>query len=156
MAMRSGGSRDTLSVDQMDGMVLADKYRLTRLVGSGSMGNAQEGDQLWPGQSLMKIFDPGEMEVHARIGEPEGSVLKAGAVAMVRLDAYPDTTFRAHLISASPVATTALGSPIKNFTARFRLEQGDPRLMPDLSAAVIIERALERKGGPEAAREAKP
>lgn len=106
---------------------------------SGSQGNLQEGDQVWPGQSMVKIFDPAEMEVAAVIGEPEGAVLKAGAKALIRLDAYPDTAFPAHLISASPVATAAIGSPIKNFTARFRIEQTDPRLMPDLSAAVVIQ-----------------
>ncbi len=105
----------------------------------GSMGNAQEGDQLWPGQGLLKIFDPGEMEVLALVGEPDGAVLKPGATAMVSLDAYADAVFRARFHSASPVATTALGSPIKNFTARFRLEQHDPRLLPDLSAAVVIQ-----------------
>jgi HlyD family secretion protein len=104
----------------------------------GSMGSAQEGDQLWTGQGLMKIFDPGEMEVRTLVGEPDGAVLKPGAVATVYLDAYPDATFQAKFHSASPVATAALGSPIKNFTARFRLEGSDPRLLPDLSAAVIL------------------
>jgi hypothetical protein len=42
------------------------------------------------------------------------------------------------------VATTALGSPIKQFSARFRLEETDPRLLPDLSAAVIISRGVEK------------
>ncbi len=105
----------------------------------GSMGNAQEGDQLWPGQGLLKIFDAAEMEVLALVGEPDGAVLKPGATAMVSLDAYPDIVFQARFHSASPVATTALGSPIKNFSARFRLAQSDPRLLPDLSAAVVIQ-----------------
>lgn len=105
----------------------------------GAMGNAQEGDQLWPGQGLLKIFDPGEMEVLALVGEPDGAVLRPGATAMVSLDAYPDAVFQARFHSASPVATTALGSPIKNFSARFRLQQTDPRLLPDLSAAVVIQ-----------------
>ncbi len=110
----------------------------------GSMGNAQEGDQLFPGNPLFKIFDPSEMLVQVLVAEPDGAALKPGTTAMVSLDAYPDTAFRAHFESASPVATSALGSPIKNFTARFILEQQDPRLLPDLSAAVIIR--------PEAAR----
>jgi multidrug resistance efflux pump len=104
----------------------------------GSMGNAQEGDQLWTGQSLLKIFDPAAMEVRTLVGEPDGAALKPGAIATVYLDAYPDATFKAHFHSASPVATAALGSPIKNFSARFRLEGSDPRLLPDLSAAVIL------------------
>jgi hypothetical protein len=37
------------------------------------------------------------------------------------------------------MAASALGSPIKTFTAVFKLDKTDPRLMPDLSAAVVIE-----------------
>jgi len=105
----------------------------------GSMGQAQEGDQLWPGQAILRIFDPAEMEVRLSVGEPDGAALVPGARAEVRLDAYPDLVFQAHFASASPAASSAIGSPIKNFTARFILERSDPHLLPDLSAAVIIE-----------------
>jgi HlyD family secretion protein len=118
----------------LDGMVA-----LENIWRGGSMGNAQEGDQLWTGQALLKIFDPTDMQVRTLVGEPDGAILSAGTTAMVYLDAYPDAVFKAHYDSASPVATTALGSPIKNFTARFRLEATDPRLLPDLSAAVIMD-----------------
>ena len=106
---------------------------------NGSMSTAQEGDQLYPGRVLMRIFDPSEMEVLAQVGEPDGAVLKPGCRAFVRLDAYPELEFTARLESASPVAASALGSPIKTFLARFRLEQTDPHLLPDLSAAVIFQ-----------------
>jgi multidrug efflux pump subunit AcrA (membrane-fusion protein) len=118
----------------IDGMVA-----LENIWRSGSMGNAQEGDQLWSGQPLLKIFDPGEMQARVMVGEPDGAVLKPGAVATLYLDAYPDAVFKAHFLSASPVATAALGSPIKNFTAVFRIEANDPRLLPDLSAALILQ-----------------
>ena len=113
----------------------------------GSMGNAQEGDQLFPGQSLLKIFDPSDMRVQTLIGEPDGVALQEGATALVRLDAYPDAVFRARFQSASPVATAALGSPIKSFRAWFVLEQSDPRLLPDLSAAVMIRPDGDRAAG---------
>jgi multidrug resistance efflux pump len=105
----------------------------------GSMGHAQEGDQLWGGQSLLKIFDPSEMVVDSQVGEPDGARLKPGLRARVRLDAYPDLELDAEFVNSSPVAVTALGSPVKNFNARFRLLKADPRLLPDLSAAVIIQ-----------------
>jgi HlyD family secretion protein len=123
---------------------IAGMVALETLWRSGSMGFAQEGDQLWTGQSLLKIFDPGRMEVRTLVGEPDGAVLQPGAVALVHLDAYPDAAFHGRFHSASPVATTALGSPIKQFVARFRLDEIDPRLLPDLSAAVIIKRGVEK------------
>lgn len=120
----------------------------------GSMGHAQEGDQLFPGQPLIRIFDPSQMEVRTLVGEPDGAALVAGSHATVYLDAYPDLTFEASFITASPVAAAALGAPLKSFAARFRLDRGDPHLLPDLSAAVIIEpparepRALEAHAHP--------
>lgn len=119
---------------------LAGMVVLENIWKGGSMGHPQEGEQLWTGQPLLKIFDPAEMEVHAQVGEPDGAVLRPGTKAWVKLDAYPDATFQADFVSSSPVATAALGSPIKNFPARFRLRGSDVRLLPDLAAAVVIER----------------
>lgn len=106
---------------------------------NNSMGHAQEGDQLWPGSPLLRLFDPSEMELLVSVDEPDGSVLVPGAQAIVHLDAYPNLTFKAHFDSASPVASASMGSPVKTFSARFLLEGSDPRLLPDLSAAVDIE-----------------
>ena len=118
---------------------LAGMVALENIWRNGSMGHAQEGDQLYAGQPLIRIFDPSQMEVETLVGEPDGAILVAGALAKVHLDAYPGSTFDAHFISASPVAASALGAPIKTFAARFRLDQSDPHLLPDLSAAVIVE-----------------
>jgi multidrug resistance efflux pump len=105
---------------------------------NNSMGHPQEGDQLWGGQPLMRIFDPTEMAVRAQVGEPDGAALTPGCRAIVRVDAYPDLAFPARFESGSPVAASALGSPIKTFSAMFRLEKTDKHLLPDLSAAVIV------------------
>jgi HlyD family secretion protein len=118
---------------------LAGMVALQNVWRGGTMGHAQEGDQLFPGQPLIRIFDPSRMEIQSLVGEPDGAVLVPGSHAKVYLDAYPDLTFDATFVSASPVAASALGAPIKTFAARFRLEQSDPHLLPDLSAAVIIE-----------------
>ena len=102
-------------------------------------GHAQEGDQLWRGQALVSIFDPTDMMVRCLVGEPDRAALTAGTRARVYFDAYPDLALPSHFEFASPMAASALGSPIKTFTAVFKLDQTDPRLMPDLSAAVVIE-----------------
>jgi multidrug efflux pump subunit AcrA (membrane-fusion protein) len=113
---------------------------------NGSMGPFQEGDQAFPGQNMIQVFDPTDMTVVTQVNEPDGAVLsRGGATAKVRLDAYPGAVFDAVLESASPVASTSVGSPIKLFAARFRILQHDPRLLPDLSAAVEIE----PKGSPK-------
>jgi multidrug resistance efflux pump len=117
-----------------DGMVaLENVWR------SGSMGPPQVGDQVWPNQPVLRIFDPSEMVVDAQVNEPDVAVLGSMAHAIVRLDAYPDTAFDAQLESASPVATAGLESPVKSFSARFRIGRRDPRLLPDLSASMEID-----------------
>ena len=131
---RAQNNADRLSVKAP----IAGMVALENVWRNGSMGHAQEGDQLWGGQPLLKIFDPNEMEVETQVGEPDGAALVPGARAMISLDAYPELVFPARFKSASPVASSAVGSPIKNFMATFRLEKTDPHFLPDLSAAVII------------------
>lgn len=106
---------------------------------NGSVGHAQEGDQIWPGSPLLRLFDPTAMAVEVSVGEPDGAVLVSGARAKVHPDAFPDLTLTAHFESASPVATSPLGTSMKTFSARFVIDQTDPRILPDLSAAVDIE-----------------
>lgn len=106
---------------------------------SNSRGKPQEGDQLYPRQTLASIFDPKEMAVRCSVGEPDGIHLVPGAKATIYLDAYPDISLPGHVEFVSPVAASAIGSPIKTFTALIKLDGGDRRIMPDLSAAVVLD-----------------
>jgi multidrug resistance efflux pump len=118
----------------LDGMVaLQNVWR------NNSMGHAEEGDQLWPGSPILRLFDPKDMEVSVAIEEPDVAALAPDTDAVVHVDAFPTLSFRAKFESASPVASSALGSSIKAFSARFRLLDRDPHLMPDLSAAVDVQ-----------------
>jgi multidrug resistance efflux pump len=121
---------------QLAGMVAHENvYR------NNSMGHAQEGDQLYRGQPLVRIFDPSEMLVRCMVGEPDEAVLAPGARVTVYLDAYPDLALPAHFVYSSPVAASGFGSPIKSFTAVFHIDKTDSHLLPDLSAAVVLEGA---------------
>jgi multidrug resistance efflux pump len=135
---RTEANRALLTVKSpIDGMAaLENVWR------SGSMGPMQEGDQAYPGQNMVRVFDPTDMLVMTQVNEPDGALLsRPGAKATVRLDAYPGAVFHAVLESASPVAASSMESPVKFFLARFRILEHDPRLLPDLSAAVEVEPA---------------
>jgi multidrug resistance efflux pump len=112
-----------------------------------SQGHAQEGDQLYRGQALVSIFDPSELLVRCSVGEPDDAALTPGTRAKVYFDAYPDLSLPAHFESASPMASSALGSPVKTFSAVFKLDKTDPRLMPDLSAAVVLDPHVGQEEG---------
>ena len=119
-----------------DGMVaLENTWR------GGSMGPAREGDDLYPGMPLMRIFNPLRMVVEATVNESDVAWLGKASHTRLYLDAYPGAVFDADLESASPVATSGFDSPVRAFTAIFRIRQQDPRLLPDLSAALEIETA---------------
>jgi multidrug resistance efflux pump len=106
---------------------------------NGAMVRPQEGDQLTRNNTIMSIFDPGEMLVRVSVAEPDGALLHDGLQATVYVDAYPEMALPARFVTASPVAAAAgLGRGVKTFMAVFRLEAADPRLVPDLSAAVVF------------------
>ena len=120
---------------------IAGMVALQNVFRNNSLGHAQEGDQLWPGSPLLQLFDPSTMQVALSVGEPDGAALQPGTRAVVHIDAFPELSLPAHFDSASPVASSALGNPIKTFNARFVLDRTDKRLVPDLSAAVEIQAA---------------
>jgi hypothetical protein len=117
---------------------MAGMVALENIYRSGSMGPPQEGDQVYRGQTLLRIFDPSSMVVNAMVNQADGARLKPGMRAKVTLDAYPARPFTAELEFISPVAASSLDTPIKTFAARFRLMESDPHLLPDLSAAVDL------------------
>ncbi len=125
-----------------DGMVaLENTWR------SGSMGPAREGDDLYPGMPLIKIFNPEHMVVEATVNEPDVAWLGKASHTRLYLDAYPGAVFDADLESASPVATSGFDTPVRAFTAIFRIRQQDPRLLPDLSAALEIGTSPDAAAG---------
>jgi multidrug resistance efflux pump len=112
---------------------------------NGAMVRPQVGDQLSRNSTVLSIFDPGEMLVRVSVAEPDGALLRPNLTASVFVDAYPDMTLPATFVAASPIASTpGLGRGVKTFMAVFRLEGSDPRLMPDLSAAIVL--AADEKG----------
>ncbi len=106
----------------------------------GSMGPPQAGDRMWSGMPVVRVFNPGRMVVQATVDEPDFAVVSKAAHARIYLDAYPNEAFDATLQSASPVANAGLDSPVRNFMAVFLIQQQSPRLLPDLSASLEVER----------------
>jgi len=119
----------------MDGMVVLNTVWL-----GGRMGEVQEGDQVRPGVPFMKVVDPSEMDVRANVNEADLLHLSVGQTATISLDAYPGLSFPATLVELSPLGQTGqFSDKVRTFSALFTIQGSNPKLMPDLSAAVDID-----------------
>jgi multidrug resistance efflux pump len=105
----------------------------------GHMGEVQEGDQVRPGVPFLQVIDPSRMEVHVPVNQEDLLRLRVGEKVAVRLDAYPDLTFQGQMDSIDPLGQKGdFSAQLRQFSATFSIQGSDPRLMPDLSAAVDL------------------
>lgn len=119
---------------------LAGMVGLMPVFHQNSESPAQPGDQLYSGMALLRIFDPGEMDVAGQINEADSATLTPGLKGLLHVDAYPDMHLAVHFIGASPIAVASgFDTPLRTFSAEFHVDQPDPRLLPDLSAAVDLQ-----------------
>ena len=113
----------------------------------GKMGEVQEGDQVRPGITFMQVVDPSQMQVRAFANQQDFLNLQLGQQAEVRLDAYPELVFAGKLEEMAPAATPGdFSSKLRNFTVVVSIAGNDPKLMPDLSAAVDINLTTQAAG----------
>lgn len=102
----------------------------------GDMGQVQQGDNIWPGQQILKIVDTRSMQVEANVSQADAGDLRIGQRVRVGLDAFPDLTFtgRVYSIGALAVGGWSTSYYIRSVPVRVAIEGTDPRLIPDLSA----------------------
>src|SRR6266849_1175950 len=106
----------------------------------GRMGTVQQGDQVRPGVPFLQVVDPSQMEVRVELNQVDLLKVHPGQRAEMHLDAYPGTTLSAVLEEFSPLGLTGhFTEVVRSFTARFSIQGTDPRLLPDLSAALDLD-----------------
>lgn len=98
------------------------------------------GDQLYPGFPFMQIVDPRSMVVNASVNQVDVEKLRIGQRATVRFDAFPDLALpaRVHAIAAVPKTSRYRPDWIKEMAVVLKLEQMDPRVIPDLSVSADV------------------
>ncbi|MGH9456007.1 MAG: efflux RND transporter periplasmic adaptor subunit, partial [Terriglobia bacterium] len=109
---------------------------------SGRMAQVQEGDEVRPGVGFMQVVNPGRMQVSAQVNQEDFPRLHTGQPVKVHLDAYPNLVFHGHVTQLAAVGLTSeLSGRVRTLNALFSIEGMDPRLLPDLTAAVDVELA---------------
>lgn len=106
-------------------------------------GEVQAGDEVRPGIPFMQIVDPARMQVRAHVNQDDMAGIENGARVEVRPDAYPQRVFPGKVIEIDAIGVGSNSSKtVHTFGVLFSIEGSDPKLLPDLSAAVDVE--LER------------
>src|SRR6267143_691388 len=106
----------------------------------GRMGTVQQGDQVRPGVPFLQVVDPSQMEVRVDLNQVDLLKAHPGQHAQMHLDAYPGMTLPAVLEELSPLGHPGqFAEVVRSFTARFSVQGTDPRLLPDLSAALDVD-----------------
>jgi multidrug efflux pump subunit AcrA (membrane-fusion protein) len=112
----------------------------------GTMGEVQEGDQVEPGTPFMQVVDPATMQVRVSANQQDFPRLQIGQTGKVYLDAYPELVFAAKVEQVAPIGEHgSFSDKVRVFAVIISIEGNDPKLMPDLSAAVDVNTADQDK-----------
>lgn len=104
----------------------------------------KEGDQLHPGHAFMQIMDMDSQVVDGMANQVDAEELRVGLPARVGLDAYPGVEIPARVVSVGLIASGAgfRANYVKSIPVRLKLEESDPRFLPNFSASaeIVLER----------------
>ena len=119
----------------LDGVVV-----LNTIWKQGTMGEVQEGDQVRPGVPFMQVVNPATMQVRIHANQQDFPSLQLGQTAKVRLDAYPEMVFQGKVDQISPIGEGGdFSNKLRTFLVIVAIQGNDPKLMPDLTAAVDVD-----------------
>jgi HlyD family secretion protein len=100
----------------------------------------QEGDEVWPGAPVLQVVNQSSMQVRARINQADLPSVRVGLPVTVRLDAYPDLEMTGRITQIAPMGVSGSFSPrVRAFAAVIAVDGTNPRLLPDLTAAIDVE-----------------
>ena len=97
-----------------------------------------EGDELRPGMPVVDIVDTSSMQVRARINQADAESVRQGQSAVVRLDGFPELSFKGRVDLVTPLASTGMSTTVRTFVAVISIAGSHPQLLPDLTASVEV------------------
>ncbi|MEO8027690.1 MAG: HlyD family efflux transporter periplasmic adaptor subunit [Bryobacteraceae bacterium] len=127
----------------MDGLVV-----MQTTFRGGEFTQVQQGDNLNPGQSVMRVVDLRSMQVEASINQSQTSLLRIGQPVTVGLDAFPGVQLKGKLYSIGALAVGGWRQQyfIRNVPVSISIEEYNPKVIPDLSAFGDVEIGRDKDG----------
>lgn len=138
---RHAGDQEKYSIRaQIDGLVVMSQY-----FRGSEMTQIQNGDQINPGQAIMKIVDPASMQVEGYVNQAESDQIRIGQQVSVGFDSIPGMRLRGRVAGLNALAKSGFRDSyfLRNVGVRIQILDQDSRLIPDLSAFgdVLIEKS---------------
>ena len=100
----------------------------------------QEGDEMWPGAPVLQVVNQASMLVRLRVNQADMPALQVGQRVIVGLDAYPDLRMSGRLEQLGPIGVPgSFSNRVREFSAIVAIDGSNPRLLPDLTAAIDVE-----------------
>lgn len=123
-----------------DGMVVYFVPEQARFGGGSQQSIVAQGEPVREGQKLMQIPDLKHMLVNTKVHEAMVSRVHAGQPAVVRIDAYPDKIYPAHIDSVATISSQQdfWAPDVKVYTTKVALDGEVEGLKPGMSAEVKI------------------
>ncbi len=102
-----------------------------------------DGDQVFPGQLIVKVVNPRSIQLEANVNQTESGRFRIGQTAKVKLDAFPDLPFQGKVYALGAIAVSGFRQQayLRNIPIRVAIENQGEKLIPDLSgsADVLVE-----------------
>jgi multidrug resistance efflux pump len=100
----------------------------------------QEGDEMWPGAPVLQVVNQASMQVTSRVNQADLQYVRVGQPVTVLLDAYPDLRMPGRIERLAPIALNgSFSTRVRVFNAIVSIAGSNPRLLPDLTAALDVE-----------------
>lgn len=102
------------------------------------------GDDVFPGFTILKIPDLGDMEVQAWLSDVDDGAVQPGQDVTCTLDSYPERVFPGHVVSVHALAEDRYppAGIVRAFRVLVKLDDSDPALMrPGMSVKVELDRS---------------
>jgi HlyD family secretion protein len=103
------------------------------------------GDHAFPGATIAEIPDLSTLQVESKLEEADRGRVKVGDPAVVHVDAFPELTPAASVVSISPLTEQSFNEwpPTRTFRAFAAIQKPDQRMRPSMNAgADIVERTI--------------
>ena len=107
---------------------------------NGELSQIQVGERVSPGQPIMRVVDPGSMQLEGLMSQTEAETVRLGQPATIHFDAYPEIVLGGKVLG---VGALAIGGRRTNYYVRripvkIAIANADGRVIPDLSASADV------------------